>query len=259
MIEFHRVTAFQQQTKVLDQLSLKIAPTERVAILGPNGAGKSTLLKLINRELYPVAQDDSYIKLFGDETIHLTQLRDKIGFVSQDLQENYTPYTTALGVVVSGFFGAIGSHEHLQATVQQIEKAREMLARLQMSHHESSMLQRLSTGQQRRLLLARAMVHEPQALIFDEPTNGLDMGGASAMLGLLRTFCSEGRALVLSTHHVDEIIPEIDRVVLINKGRVIADGRKTEILTSGNLSNLYQTSLQVIEKNGWYRCWNHRM
>lgn len=257
MIEFHQVTAFQQQTKVLDKLSLKIESTEHVAILGPNGAGKSTLLKLINRELYPVVQAGSYIKLFGDETIHLTQLRDRIGFVSQDLQEYYTPYTSALEVVISGFFGAIGNHDHLQPNDQQIEQARQMLARLQISHHESSMFQRLSTGQKRRILLARAMVHDPQALIFDEPANGLDMGGASAMLGLLRNFCSDGRAFIMTTHHVDEIIPEIDRVVLINKGRVIADDRKSKILTSVNLSSLYQTSLQVIEKDGWYRCWNH--
>jgi iron complex transport system ATP-binding protein len=114
MIELHQVTAYQQQTRVLDRLSLKIGPQERVAILGPNGAGKSTLLKLINRELYPVAEDGSYLKLFGSETLNLWQLRNKIGFVSQDLQEDYTPYTSALDVVVSGFFGAIGRHEHLR-------------------------------------------------------------------------------------------------------------------------------------------------
>lgn len=256
MIEFHQVTAYQQQTKVLNRLSLKIEPQERVAILGPNGAGKSTLLKLINRELYPVAQEGSYLKLFGNDTIHLWELREKIGFVSHDLQENYTPYTTALEVVVSGFFGAIGSHEHLEPTQSQIVRAQALMTTLGISWDESCMFQRLSTGQKRRLLLARALVHHPEALIFDEPANGLDMGASLAMLTLLRSFCSEDRSLIITTHHVDEIIPEIDRVVLINRGQIIADGPKPDILTSKNLSELYQTPLHISEKNGWYRCWH---
>jgi iron complex transport system ATP-binding protein len=256
MIELHQVTAYQQQTRVLNQLSLKIGPQERVAILGPNGAGKSTLLKLINRELYPVAQDGSYLKLFGSETLNLWQLRNRIGFVSQDLQEDYTPYTSALDVVVSGFFGAIGRHDHLQPTALQLEQARAMMASLGISQDESCMFQRLSTGQKRRLLLARALVHQPQALIFDEPANGLDMGASLTMLTLLRGFCSEGRSLLITTHHVDEIIPEIERVVLVKQGQIVADGPKTELLTSAHLSDLYQTSLHISEKNGWYRCWH---
>jgi iron complex transport system ATP-binding protein len=256
MIELHQVTAYQQQTRVLNQLSLTIGTQERVAILGPNGAGKSTLLKLINRELYPVAQEGSYLKLFGSETLNLWQLRDRIGFVSQDLQDDYTPYTRALDVVISGFFGSIGCHEHLQPTPAQVDQAREMLVRLGMEQEESCMFQRLSTGQKRRLLLARALVHHPEALIFDEPANGLDMGASLAMLTLLRSFCSEGRALLITTHHVDEIIPEIDRVVLIKQGQIVADGPKSELLTSDRLSDLYQTPLHISEKNGWYRCWH---
>lgn len=256
MIEFHQVTAYQQQTHVFDRLSLRIGPYERVAILGPNGAGKSTLLKLINRELYPVAQEGSYLKLFGSETIHLWQLREKIGFVSHDLQENYTPFTTALEVVVSGFFGAVGAYEHLQATDIQVERARETMRKVGIAQDEACLFQRLSTGQRRRLLLARALVHQPEALIFDEPANGLDLGASQTMLALLRSFCSEGRALIVTTHRLDEVIPDIDRVILINQGRVIADGQKADILTSKNLSELYQTKLNITEKNGWYRCWH---
>ncbi|MEG0969342.1 MAG: ATP-binding cassette domain-containing protein, partial [Pseudomonas sp.] len=112
MIEFNNVTAYQGETKVLDGFSLTLEQGERVAILGPNGAGKSTLLKLVNRELYPVDREGSSLKLFGNDRVNLWDLRSKIGFVSQDLQEGYTPHTTALQVVVSGFFGAIGAHGH---------------------------------------------------------------------------------------------------------------------------------------------------
>ncbi|MNC23199.1 putative ABC transporter ATP-binding protein YlmA [compost metagenome] len=256
MIELNQVTAFQQHTRVFDRVSLKIGEDERVAILGPNGAGKSTLLKLINREIYPVEKAGSYLKLFGNETVNLWDLRSKLGFVSQDMQENYTPYTSALDVVISGFFGAMGAHAHLQPNDEQIALARSLMAQLGVQMDEAHMFQRLSTGQKRRLLLARALVHHPRALILDEPTSGLDMGASLSLLTLMRSFCNEGRAMILTTHHIDEIIPEIDRVVLIKQGQLIADGPKAEILTSQQLSELYQTDLQVSQNNGWYRCWH---
>jgi len=256
MIELNQVSAFQQQTQVFDRVSLTIGYNERVAILGPNGAGKSTLLKLINRELYPVERAGSYLKLFGNETVNLWALRSKIGFVSQDMQEDYTPYTTALDVVISGFFGSMGAHAHLQPNEAQIALARVLMNQLCVDIDEQRMFQRLSTGQKRRLLLARALVHHPQALILDEPTSGLDMGASLGLLSLMRRYCGEGRAMIITTHHIDEIIPEIDRVILINQGRLVADGPKHEILTSEQLSALYQTDLQVSENKGWYRCWH---
>ncbi|WP_247258278.1 ABC transporter ATP-binding protein [Pseudomonas moorei] len=256
MIELNQVSAIQQQTQVFNQVSLKIGYNERVAILGPNGAGKSTLLKLINREIYPVERAGSYLKLFGNETVNLWALRSKIGFVSQDMQEDYTPYTSALDVVTSGFFGSMGTHAHLQPSDDQVALARTLMKQLCMDIDEQRMFQRLSTGQKRRLLLARARVHHPQALILDEPTSGLDMGASLGLLSLMRNFCGEGRAMIITTHHIDEIIPEIDRVILINQGQLIDDGPKNEILTSEKLSDLYQTSLQVSQNDGWYRCWH---
>ncbi|WP_079228498.1 ABC transporter ATP-binding protein [Pseudomonas putida] len=256
MIEFHNITVFQQQTPVLEEFSLRIAEGEKVAILGPNGAGKSILLKLISRELYPVDRAGSHLKLFGDETVNLWALRSRIGFISQDLQEDYTPFTQALDVVVSGFFGAIGCHDHLQPSEKQLEQARRLLAVVEMADHERTMFQRLSTGQKRRLLLARALVHQPGALILDEPANGLDMGASLGMLDLLRTFCGRDRAMIITTHHIDEIIPEIERVILLDRGRIVADGPKREVLDSALLSALYQRELRISEQGGWYRCWH---
>lgn len=126
---------------------------------------------------------------------------------------------------ISGFFGSIGVHEHLRPSDEQIAQA-------------------------------RALVHQPQALILDEPTSGLDMGASLGLLTLLRQYCGAGRAMLITTHHIDEIIPEIERVVLLDQGRVVADGPKAEVLTDTNLSTLYQTGLRVSEQNGWYRCWH---
>lgn len=256
MIDIQNVTVYQQHTRVLEHFSLQVKPGERVAILGPNGAGKSTLLKLISRELYPVVREGSHVRLYGRDNVNLWDLRSRIGFVSHELQEDYTPYTRALDVILSGLFGSIGQHDHLQATVDQHQRAVELLQTIGLQEQAQQMFQRLSTGQKRRLLLARALIHQPEALILDEPSNGLDMGAAALMLQQMRLFCQQGGSMLIATHHVDEIIPEIERVVLISQGRVVADGPKAQILTSANLTELYATPLETSEQNGWYRLWH---
>ncbi len=255
MLEIRNVDAFIQHNQVFHNLNLQIADGEKVAILGPNGAGKSTLLKLISREIYPVVKEDSYIRLYGSETVNLWHLRQKIGLITQELQEDYTPYCTAFDVVLSGFFGSIGQHDHLQANDEQKAKAEQLIQQVGMQDYCQQMYQRLSTGQKRRLLLARALVHEPRALIFDEPSNGLDISASHELLKMMRTWCQTGHTLMLATHHVDEIVPEIERVILIKQGQVVADGLKEDVLTSEQLSQLYDIPLQLQQHNGWYRLW----
>ncbi|MEZ5476603.1 MAG: ATP-binding cassette domain-containing protein [Thiolinea sp.] len=255
-LELHNITAYQKQTLVLVDMNLRINNGERVAILGPNGAGKSTLLKLISREIYPLDREGSCLRLFGEQTFSLWDMRARMGFVSLDLQEDYTPYATARDVVVSGFFGSVGAHGHLQPLPEQVAQAEAFIRLVGMQGYEEQMYQRLSTGQKRRLLLARALVHEPQALILDEPTTGLDLGGMAQLLTLLRDFTRRNTAsLIITTHHIEEVIPEIERVILLKRGRIIADGDKAQVLSSDNLSLLYDTDIQVTERHGWYRCW----
>ncbi|MDF3134556.1 ABC transporter ATP-binding protein [Pseudomonas extremaustralis] len=252
MIEFKNVSAFQHQTQVLERFSLTIETGERVAILGPNGAGKSTLLKLIGREIYPVEEEGSFFKLFGSERITLWELRERIGFMSQEFQEDYTPFTQALDVVVSGFFGSIGCHDRFIPSPEQYAQARDMLEVVGLSDCQYLMFQRLSAGQQRRLILARAFIHHPELLIFDEPTNHLDVGASRTVLNLMRDFCRATRGVIVTTHDVNEIVPEIDRVILLQQGRILVDGPKDEVLSRENLSRLYQVDLRVEKERGWY-------
>ncbi|GAA0783634.1 ABC transporter ATP-binding protein [Marinobacterium sediminicola] len=256
MIDIQDVTVYQQQTAVLQNFTLKIRAGEKVALLGPNGAGKSTLLKLISRELYPVVKDGSHVRLYGSETVNLWDLRRRIGFVSGDLQDDYTPYASALDVIVSGFFGSIGRHDHLQANDEQLLKAEALLDEMGLTQYRQQMYQRLSTGQKRRLLLARALIHQPDALILDEPASGLDMGASMKLLQLMRHFCQQGGSVLIATHHIDEIIPEVDRVILLQRGQILADGPKGDVLTDDCLSALYETPLKVTQRNGWYRLWH---
>lgn len=255
MIELKNVTAFQGDKQVFENFSVGIEQGEKVAILGPNGAGKSTFLKLITRELYPVVKDDSYIKLFDMERVTIWDLRAQIGLISQDLQEDYTPYTTALDVIASGFFGAIGHHGHLTPTPEQIQQAVSMLDYVGMAGYRDTHFQRLSTGQKRRLLIGRALIHRPQALIFDEPSNGLDIKASALLLNIMREYARPHNSLLLTTHHIGEIIPEIQRVILIKEGKIIADGAKETVLTSTILSELYDTPVKLDQHNDYYHIW----
>jgi iron complex transport system ATP-binding protein len=254
LIDIHNATVWRGSTRVFEKLSLAIDQRERVAVLGPNGCGKTTLLKLLNRELYAVAEAGSWVKILGRERANVWQLREHIGIVSQDLQQRYTPATTALQVVVSGFFSSIGVHGTLASRVEDrhIAAARDRLAELGIDELADRPLATMSTGQQRRCLLARALVHRPDTLILDEPTAGLDFKASFDYLAHLRRLANDGRNIIVVTHHLDEIPPEVERIVLLNKGRVVADGDKRQILTSAMLSDVYDTRIRVAEVDGYY-------
>ena len=254
LIDIRDATIWRGATRVFDSLSLSIAQHERVAILGPNGSGKTTLLKTINRELYPVASEGSWIRILGRENWNVWDLRQRIGVVSHDLQNRYTPTTTALEVVVSGFFSSIGVHGTLasQVSKEQLARATATLRVLGIESLHDIALNRMSTGQQRRCLLGRALVHEPQTLILDEPTVGLDFAASFDYLGRIRELSNSGHNIVLVTHHLNEIPPEVDRVIVLKQGQVVADGPKSAVLNSALLSPVYETDIRVTEIDGYF-------
>ena len=254
LIEFHNATIWRGSTCVFKNLNLVIPQHERIAILGPNGSGKTTLLKTINRELYPVVKEDSWVRILGRDRWNVWELRKKIGAVSHDLHNRYTPTTTALAVVVSGFQSSIGIHGLLADRVspEHVDRARAILDTLGMAEFVDTELKSMSTGQQRRCLLARALVHQPATLIMDEPTAGLDISASFDYLRQISRLAKEGQNIVIVTHHLNEIPPEVDRVVLLKQGVVVADGSKAETLTDELLSDIYETPVRVGYLDGHY-------
>ena len=193
-----------------------------MAILGPNGSGKTTLLKTINREIYPVSAQDSHVRILGKDRCNVWELRKHIGVVSHDLQQRYAAKTTALEVVVSGFHASIGVH----GTLAQQSRCRATRARrarhlrlLGIADLATTELRSMSTGQQRRCLLGRALVHEPDTLILDEPTAGLDFAASFDYLERIRSLSATGCNIVIVTHHLNEIPPEVERVIVLRQGR----------------------------------------
>jgi len=253
LLELRNVTACRGATRVFDGFSLVIAEGESTVVLGPNGAGKTTLLKLLDREIYPVAGSGGSIRILGRERWNIWELRSRFGILSHDLQHEYLRCAKGLNVVLSGFYSSIDTWEHQEFSPGDIEKARAVMRRLGIGELAGRPFGEMSTGQQRRFLLGRALVNDPDALLFDEPTTGLDLAASFRYMETVRRLVREGRTIVLVTHHLHEIPPEISRVVLLKDGRVFMEGEKKRLLTSAVLSELFGMRLRVFEENGFYQ------
>jgi len=255
LLELENVFVRRGNRLALDGLNLTVRQGEHVAILGPNGSGKSTLIKTITRECYPLLQPDMVLRIMGQERWNIFDLRRHIGLVSNDLMAQCTRDIRGLELVVSGFFGSIGVGPNHAVTAEQEAVALTAMARLEVTHLAARWLDELSSGEARRLLIARALIHQPQTLLLDEPTTSLDLPSLREVRGQLRKLAAEGVGLILITHHLDDIIPEIERVVLLRAGRVVFDGRKEEVLTSERLSATFGVGLEVVCQGGFYHAW----
>jgi iron complex transport system ATP-binding protein len=240
---------------VLKDITLRIAAGEHVAILGPNGCGKSTLIKTITRECYPLAHDESSLTIFGKTSWNVFDLRKLLGVVSNDLMNTCTREITGLEVVLSGFFSSIGIQPYYPITPAMVEKAHAVLDLLEVPHLADREMTAMSTGEGRRVLIARALVHDPLALLLDEPSNSLDLHAAFELRRVLRKLAQTGTGILLVTHLLSDIIPEIDRVILLRNGRVFADGGKAGLLTAERLSELFGLPLELAERDGYYHLW----
>ena len=253
IIDFQNVTVFQGRNKVLDDFSLTIDESQSTVILGPNGSGKTTLLKLLNRELYIVEEKNSSLKIFEKDRWNVDELRSNLGVVSQHLQYGYSSSAIGLYVVLSGFYSSDGIWQHQEFDVSKLDRAKEVMDLLSITHLKDREFSTMSTGEQRKFLLARSLVNDPAVLVFDEPTSGLDMSTCFQYLEIIRELISMGKKVILVTHHIHEIPPEVTRVILLKEGRVIEDGDKDQILTNTNLTNLFDWPIRVIKENGYFQ------
>lgn len=253
IIDIQNATVYRGDTLVFDRLSLSIRRGENTAIVGPNGAGKSTFLKMLSRELYPVYADDTHVRLFGRDRWSVWELRSHLGIISPDLQHDYAGDAVGIAVVLSGYYASINTWGHQRFNQAQRRRALQTMEQLGIDHLREKAYAAMSTGEQRRFLLARALINDPEALILDEPTTGLDLPATFHYLGLVRRLMREGRTVILVTHHLHEIPPEVSRAILLRSGRLMADGAKTGVITENNLTRLYGTPIRLLTANGYYQ------
>lgn len=260
ILEMENATVRREGIHILDQFSLTIQMNENTAIVGPNGSGKSTFIKLITQEIYPIANKEGAppVRMFGKDHWVLEELKSKLSIVSSDLQNSFLHNTKeghipGLDVVVTGFFSSLRLFPHQHISEYMIEKAKKALSLMDATQLADKMLNKMSTGEVRRVLISRALVTEPEVLILDEPTTALDFVARHKFMDQIRKIVQGGTTLILVTHHIEEMIPEIERVVLIKNGKKAFDGSKYDILTSANLSEIYDHRVKLDRNNGLYK------
>ena len=255
LLDFHNLRVMRGEKVALDDFSLRIEADEHVAILGPNGCGKSTFIKTITRECYPMARPESTMSILGEESWDVFALRTRLGIVSNDLMLSVTSDACGRDVVLSGFFSSISifSNHHVDAVQRELADA--ALAALKIEHLAERPVCEMSSGEARRVLIARALVHKPRALLFDEPCNSLDLSAQQSLRQTMRALANSGTAIILVTHELADIVPEIGRVVLMDRGRVVADGPKEEILQVERLAALFGVHVEMARRDGHYHLW----
>ena len=226
----------------------------------------------MNCELYPIVTPGMQLSIFGRSRWDLTQLRKQFGVVSDNLPGlqtfsrtanstvtdaagSATGRTTGLEAVIAGFFSASTLWPNLVITAEMRERALEALERMEATHLARHLVGEMSAGEKRRIMIARALVHRPRQLLLDEPSNALDLAAQRSLRESLRTLVRQGTGLILVTHHLGDILPEMDRVILMRHGRIVNDGPRAELLTAPILSGLLGTEVRIGQQDGWLHSW----
>jgi len=254
-LTMRHVDVARGETIVLKDVSLEIGLGEHLAILGPNGCGKSTLIKTLTCECYPIARAGTSVRLFGRERWDVSQLRRRLGVVSAELPGERTGLTPGRDVVVSGFFSASTIWPNLVVTDAMRERAAEAMALMQAEHLAGKLVGQMSAGEQRRMMIARALVDRPEMLLLDEPSNALDLAAQRELREALRRVARGGTGILMVTHHLGDILPEMDRVVMMKSGKIFADGAKEELITREMLSALFDVDLELSARHGYFHSW----
>jgi iron complex transport system ATP-binding protein len=249
------VNVARGENLVLHDINLTVNTGEHIAILGPNGCGKSTLIKTITCECYPIVQPETAVSIFGRERWDLTELKKRLGVVSAELPGKPTLSTTGRDAVLTGFFSSSTLWPNLTVTEAMRTRADEVLHQIDAVPLANKPVGEMSAGQQRRIMIGRALVASSQMLLLDEPSNALDLAAQAELRNLLRRLAQQGTGILLITHHIADIPPEIDRILMMKDGRIIADGPKSELLTATRLSDLFKTEVHLTQKDGFHHAW----
>lgn len=254
IINFENIYVSYDVKPVLKNINLKIKENEHWVILGSNGSGKSTLIRLISNDLYPNTKYPFKKEIFGKDRWSIFDLKRNLGIITNDLHnyfEKQGSFLSAYEVILSGYFSTIGVFKHQDFTKEQHKKALEVLEFLDILKIKEKRVHQMSTGQLRRCIIGRALIHEPKAFILDEPTVGLDIKAQNSFIKLIQKL-SKKASIILVTHHIEEIFPEVSHVALIHNNTIFKQGLKKEILTSKNLSEVFDISINLEEENDRY-------
>ena len=255
LLDFRNITVYRGENVALDGLSLTIPAGMHTAVLGPNGSGKSTLIRTIMRYNHPVKRYKPVMNLCGRSDWHVQDMRGLLGIVSNDMVRACSRSATGRSVVLSGFFSSFELWPQHRISPEMEARGEETLRLMEAEHLRGKTVDAMSSGEAKRIVIGRALVNKPRALLLDEPSNSLDLRALAELRKTLRKVAAAGTSLIFVTHCLSDILPEVSRIVLLKAGRVFADGTKQELLNSAALSEVFGLPVRVVEQDGYYHCW----
>ena len=255
LITIKHASVRRNDNNIVEDLNFEINKGEHIAVLGPNGAGKSTLFRICCMEVHPLWSDTLELKRFGEERISKEQLRQKMGIVSKELLEICSSNYIARDIIAGGMLSSIGLDFHHHISKEMWETIDNTIEKYDCKKLENKMMKNLSTGEAQKVLLARALVLEPELLLLDEAANGLDFPSRSIYRNTLDTVIKEGKTVVIITHDLSQVLPEINKIVFMKDGKIVETGKKKDMLTEKKLSALYGKEVYLDQRNGLYSAW----
>ncbi|MEN6386612.1 MAG: ATP-binding cassette domain-containing protein [Phycisphaerales bacterium] len=253
IISLKNVTAVRDNLKILSDINLSILPGQCCAIIGPNGAGKSALVAVISGYLWP---QEGTVTVFGQTfgQVDVLNIRGKIGIIEPSRMPHFDENITVREIIATGLFGTLMLPFYRRITRQQWKKVDSQISFFKLQKQKNLSIETLSSGEQTKVLLARAMIAKPKMLILDEPTNALDIGNRAIIVNILNKLRrqKEPPAIIIISHHLDELPRNLDSVVLLKKGKIISQGKPGEVLTSANMSETFGCKVKVFHDKGTY-------
>ena len=254
--QFRNINVQLDKNKILSNITVDINFGENILILGPNGSGKASFLKLITRSIYPIISKNSSLKLFNKENINIWDLRKKIGFLFKDMEDRVNKGVKLSDLIFSGFTGTFNSRYNKFLPKNNIDKFERLIIELDLINIINNEFNLLSDGQKRRAMIARALVYEPKLLVLDEPFCNLDLKSNFILNKTLKNLIKKSINLIYSTHSLETILPETNRVILIKDGKIINDGKPDELIKSNVLSNLFNIEINVVKEGDYWRSYS---
>jgi iron complex transport system ATP-binding protein len=246
MIQLNDIHLVREEKTILQDVNLHMKQGEHWVILGKNGSGKTTILELITGYMFPSSGKVNVLgNTYGECDVR--EVRKSIGYISQTLFEKLTPRDPVWEVVATGEYGFLRFYELIEP--ETVHKAIQMLERVGLAHLKNHSLGTLSQGERKKVMLARALMTNPSILIMDEPCAGLDLYEREKLLKDINGLGDEQMQIVYVTHHIEEIVPMFTHVALVDQGKILVAGEKSQVVTAEHLQNAYHVPLTI----DWFR------
>ena len=249
-LDVKNTTAYKQGYKVIKNLSLQLFYNERIIILGPNGSGKSSIVDLINRNIYPLVEKESYFKIFNEELIDIWKVRKYISTVNNEIKLRINKDLKVKDVLLSGLYGRFCKINNPK--IEELNKVKELIDKMFLNDIADKEFGYLSDGERQISIIARAIINNPKVLILDEPSVNLDLKSRIFLIEKIKNLSQLGICILCITHDISIITKDYSRLIFLKDREIIRDGKPSELMNSKNINKLFDINIKLIENsNSW--------